>query len=190
MRTTLWSLELRPDEGHHVGARDPHRRLVHRGEEHLQVEGHGQAGVGPCPSGQELQVLVDQRMADGHLQRPGWIQPTGDTGYPTHGRPPSGTLRSPIVITRISCVPLLADRPITSSPPLASVRPQPPAVRWRRPRPGSGRWSVLIRSGGPVCLSGGADHAHRTPGRMRPRPARMARCQLGTPGLRSSRSWG
>ena len=73
MRTTLWSLELRPDEGHHVGARDPHRRLVHDGEEHLQVEGHGQARVGPRSSGQELQVLVGQRVTNGHLQLPSWI---------------------------------------------------------------------------------------------------------------------
>ncbi len=51
---------LGTDEGHDVSTRDAHGRLVHHREEDLEIERHGQAGVGSGAGGQELEVPIGE----------------------------------------------------------------------------------------------------------------------------------
>ena len=92
LRTTR---PLRADERHDVGARHSHRRLVHDREEDLEIEGHGQPRVRPGPRGQELEILVDERMTDGNMQCTTGLDGLRDARFPTHGRSPPGTPLAP-----------------------------------------------------------------------------------------------
>ncbi|HUS21599.1 MAG TPA: hypothetical protein VMZ66_06260 [Aeromicrobium sp.] len=52
------------EEVEHVARRDVGRVFVDDAEEGLQVEGDRPHRVGSCPPGDELQVAVEQRMAE------------------------------------------------------------------------------------------------------------------------------
>ena len=73
------SAALGGDEPEHVGGPDHCRWLTNDGEEHLQVVGRGEHGVGSTTALEELQILIQQRHAQPHHRLTGRPSRTDQT---------------------------------------------------------------------------------------------------------------
>ena len=101
LQTAIPASALSCHERQHVNRADPPRRLRGRGEEDLQVIGHGQHRVRPAPASQELQVLIQQPDTQPHHDVTGRIpRPRQADNRHWHAGPPHLHKDRPVSLPR------------------------------------------------------------------------------------------